>query len=392
MITPQNSLDFSAVTIGESREKTITLRNNNTITPLPLLNTIDIAEITITDDGGGAFSIRPDSYPSGLPDQVHPLIARAESSFVVVYSPTINGAHTGELLIRAQDIYGANIENRLLLNGEGTQDQCPTAIAQARVAGTAQWHDALRVTESATVELSSEGSLDPAGGQLTYEWAIIGKPAGSNALLAPSTSAPNPTIKPDLSGSYTVELTTRSDSGLRSCETSTVEIIYEPINEDILIELTWYSDEVPTPDDQTGRGTDLDLFYKQANSSWDGGHVLYWFQTAQNWGDQGVAELLTDSLYGGRPETVAHTNPADGSSYDVGVHYYADNGNGSSYASIRIYLKGALVLERLHQQISDINDFWHPARIQWGPDPEVITPINEWVSGHGHRCATCAWP
>lgn len=379
MITPQYELDFSVVRIGEQREHEVEMRNNSS----NIFSSIEIRNITITDDGGGAFSIREDSYPDGLPDYSYLLYTFAETTVTIVYSPTAATEQTGELLIVAADNFFGQREFRITLKGEGTTLHCPLANAQARLEGSTQWQESLRLVEPTTIELSSGGSLDPEGGPLTYEWAIIGRPASSTAPLKPSATDPNPTFKPDRAGSYTIELITRSDTGLRSCESSTVEIIYEPINQDIQIELSWYSDEVPAPDDNAGKGTDLDLFYKRANTDWASDSTAYWFHRNQNWGNQGIARLVSDSLYGGQPEVVTHTNPADDELYHVGVHYYDSKDNGASYATLRIYLNGILVSEMADHPIPNTNDLWWATIIQWGPNPQLITPPIEWVTDHG---------
>ena len=58
----------------------------------------------------------------------------------------------------------------------------------------------------ATVQLDGSGSYDPDEEQLTYDWVITTKPAGSSAELSDAMTV-NPTFVADISGVYTVGLT-----------------------------------------------------------------------------------------------------------------------------------------------------------------------------------------
>jgi K319-like protein/IPT/TIG domain-containing protein/Big-like domain-containing protein len=83
-----------------------------------------------------------------------------------------------------------------------------------------------------TVQLDGTGSTDVDGNSLTYSWAIISKPTGSNAALS-SAGYPQPTFNADILGTYVAQLivndgTVNSSPGLShdqmSRRTSTVTI------------------------------------------------------------------------------------------------------------------------------------------------------------------------
>lgn len=373
-VTPAEELNFNFAPLGQTASRTVTMRNCSPATDL------DLSGLAITDDGGGVFNIRENSYPGDLPDETLVLGPQDTANVVITFSPSEEIEYTGELLISSND--GHSPQYKLPIKGVGSIFQCPIAKASARVANSNQWSQEITTTPPSRVEFSSQGSENLDGGNLTYEWAIIGQPAGSVAQLSPSNTAPNPTLQVDIAGPYEIELTTFNDAGMASCETSIVEIFAIP-GGDIHVELTWDSDGVPTPNDDLRQGTDLDLFYKHSDIAWRSMQTVYWSWKTQNWGNQGTARLDIDSLYGGRPENVKHENPADGRHYHVGVHYYSTNGNGTSYATIRIYLGDQLALQELRHPIPKVNDMWWAAIIQWGPNPQIVRPPTEWITGHG---------
>lgn len=380
-VTPGDELNFNFAPLGQTSSRAVTMRNCSQSQDL------DLTGLTITDDGGGVYSIRENSYPGDLPDETLVLGPQDTANVVITFSPTEEIEYTGELLISSND--GHTPHFTLPIKGVGSVFQCPTAKATARVGSTSNWQSELTTVPPSRVEFSSQGSQNLDGGNLTYEWAIIGQPAGALAQLSPSNTVANPTLQVDIAGLYEIELTTFNDAGMASCETSVVQVFAIP-GGDIHVELTWYSDGVAQPDDDTYRGTDLDLFYRHSDIPWRHNSTVYWSWKIQNWGSQGTARLDIDSLYGGRPENVKHENPADGRFYHVGVHYYNNYGNGKSYATLRIYLGDQLAFEEINHTIPNINDLWHAAIIQWGPNPQIIRPPSEWVTGHGLSCATCS--
>ena len=54
--------------------------------------------------------------------------------------------------------------------------------------------------EQTTVNLDGTGSSDPDGGNITYEWSVISRPAGSTAQINPSETAENPEFWVDVAG------------------------------------------------------------------------------------------------------------------------------------------------------------------------------------------------
>lgn len=81
----------------------------------------------------------------------------------------------------------------------GTNCNAPTAAPVAN-AGADQ-----TVSPGTTVQLSGAASSDPDGHALSYSWVLASKPAGSNANLS-NAKAVNPTLVPDVVGSYDIRL------------------------------------------------------------------------------------------------------------------------------------------------------------------------------------------
>jgi hypothetical protein len=59
---------------------------------------------------------------------------------------------------------------------------------------------------------------------------------------------------------------------------------------------------------------------------------------------------------------INHNNPTN-DTYSIGAHYYADKGFGTSIATVRIYLNGALEAERT-MTLQTTGTFWHVADLQ----------------------------
>jgi hypothetical protein len=159
----------------------------------------------------------------------------------------------------------------------------------------------------------------------------------------------------------------------------------------IVVELVWTTPSDPDPlDEGPETGADLDLHFLHPAATGqdvDGDGVLdgwfdqpfdcFWFNTHPNWGvldplvDDDPAFLVDDDD-GAGPEIVAFEDPNEELTYRVGVHYWSDHGYGTSYATVRVFLQGALVFEMAEVELAD-HDFWEVATIDAGTG--LVTPI-----------------
>jgi hypothetical protein len=355
-------LDFGERQIGRASTSTITMRNCSRAKKLA------VTDIKLTDDAGGVFEIVQDALPEPLRSGQRLVINEGDSAaFVVAFTPGDALVKKGRLVLANND--PANRELKIDVVGRGTGNVCPAAVAEGVVIGdSSRPSTQINTLPLKTVKLSALFSRDPDGRIDAYEWNIITKPNGSNARLVSSNRVAEPSIFLDIAGLYEVELIVIDDQGTRSCDKAKVQINAIP-NEDIHIQLTWFT---PADPDQTDAvGTDFDLHYMHPNatawnkSPWD----VFWNNRGADWGVLGDTSddpsLDIDDTDGAGPENLNHDHPEANKAYAVGAHYYANNGFGPSYATIRIYLQGQLRLEAKDFYMDKVDDFWLLGYIVW---------------------------
>src|SRR5688500_15741496 len=77
---------------------------------------------------------------------------------------------------------------------------------------TAKAGDNQTINLGTLVTLDASASSDSEGKTLTYSWAIVTKPATSNATLTNANQA-KPTFTPDVAGEYELEVTVSNGTG-----------------------------------------------------------------------------------------------------------------------------------------------------------------------------------
>jgi len=360
-VTTGDTVDFGTSAVDDTTQRMVIVRNCSNDTAL------DISDIEVSDDGGGVFELDTASLPDGFDVDGQTIEAGEEMAFFVEYTPVDAGNDSGWLQIEAGGTAGStDIE----LVGDGVQGNCPVAEAAGSVDGEPP-SDVIEAGNQDVVELTSSGSHDPDGTDLTYQWAVVSGPTGSLASFEPDATDPNPEFEVDIVGNFTLELTVFNEDGIASCEPATVDIEATPPG-DIHIQLVWSSQTVEEdyggPDSGAGIGTDLDIHYARASDEWGDNQTVYWSSSSQDWGSDGDVMLDIDALYGDDPENINHTDPASGGVYNVGVHYYCDNGYGSSEATVRIYFDNILVSEE-QRSLGGSDSFWHVGDVEWGVNP-----------------------
>lgn len=362
-----HNLDFGESQIGRANEKTITITNCSRTQEL------NVSDISIVDDGGEVYEIVEDSLPEGVGTAEGAVIQPTENaSFKVSYTP--EGEETNEGVVSISSNDEVNRELTVGLNGKGTNNVCPVAVAEASIVGSSgRLSTMISTIPLKTIELTGENSRDPDGMVQRYEWNIVSKPQDSTARLTPNNRVSNPKLFLDLAGDYEIELTVYDAVGQASCEPSKVIIQAEP-DEDIHVQLVW---DTPGDADQNDDfGTDIDLHYLHPLGRWDlAPYDIYWNNKTGDWGVPGNTDddpsLDIDDTNGAGPENVNHDNPESGKTYAVGVYYYNDNGFGVSYATVRIYIEGQVKFELRDKYMQKEDVFWDVAAIVW-PSKQIF--------------------
>jgi len=392
-ITPSDQIDFGQAIIGEATPKAVTIENcgNKNLT---LFN---IALGTGT---------APEFELANLPPEIEaqaPVVLAKDSSrqFLVLFTPAAEDPYAGTLVIESDAPSRKLIE--MPIYGVGTYNNCPVAVAKARVRGSSDpFSDQLVAAPLEFLEFSSAESSDPDGNAITnYHWSIIAAPDNFALSFQPRAESENPEIQLALVGDYVFELTVTDEHGRESCTPSRVTVRAKSAKQ-LVIELTW---RTPSDFDETdtcmGCGTDLDLHFLRPGGIWDDkfGHSDAHFRSTRAdlnaWGAVGIDDnpgLNRDDVDGGGPEQIDVRAPAftDGSQptgynepYEVGVYYYQDwNFAPPVLASVRIFFNGeetpSVVLPTvapgqeaaLQMVVSDPSPaaqghFWHVGYLDW---------------------------
>lgn len=120
----------------------------------------------------------------------------------------------------------ALLASGVLLSCGGDLDRSKEPVMNASPVADAG--DDQRVTESGLlVALDGNGSIDPDGDSLAYEWAIIVRPAGSTAMLS-SAVVSKPTFTPDKAGMYRLRLVVSDGRATSSPDRVTIMVGMPP--------------------------------------------------------------------------------------------------------------------------------------------------------------------
>lgn len=179
----------------------------------------------------GAASLTPGAGTSGTWSlQGKPAgsnVAQLSSSSVTAVSfvPDVPGLYTVQYtLLDASS--GASSFHRTLVNVV----QGPTAVVSGTVSPVASVNGPSFVgAVGSQVMLRGSASYDPGGATLTYTWAMVTRPTGSQASFASASSA-DTSFTPDANGRYDATLTVRNSAGLVATQMLTVYVgSYPPV-------------------------------------------------------------------------------------------------------------------------------------------------------------------
>jgi len=296
-----------------------------------------------TQSGSGNFTIISDPEYSTVSPQTD------TETVLVTYEPQSLDGDSGTFEIVSDDPDEPSIVVHFLGNGGGDFDY-PVAVIDGPP----------NAAPLDTIQLDGSGSYDPEGFELTdYVWTVTHLPTGSKSELT-NVITDDTKMFLDIAGTYEVQLQVWNEIGLASAPTK-YEVKAIP-DDRIHVELIW----------DTGN-SDMDLhMYEDEN--------VEFFQFIgdcnfcnpnPNWGTAASSDdpsLDLDDVGGYGPENTNINEPAAGN-YPVRVHYFEDNNNGASTATVRFYLDGELFDQ--FSRVLTRNQIWDVGTIKW-PDGVVI--------------------
>ena len=264
----------------------------------------------------------------------------------------------------------------------------PAASTEATAPGCPIVHMSVTSPEvmPGTVVHLAGNATPSAGDALTGVKWTLAKPVGSATTFLPNDTTPVSAITPDMAGTYHICLAALENVGTAACPEACLDVVaVEP--DAVNIELYW---DTPSDPDQTdtgpAAGADMDLHF--ANYLASGADIdcdtvgdpwfnipfdCFWGNNAPQWGSYNPATLddpimSANDTDGAGPEFVRLPHPEGDPSlpryYSIGVHYWNDHGYGDSYASVTVYLFGAVALKIDHVAMHPL-DLWTIGKLNW---------------------------
>ena len=384
-VSHEEEINFGEGGIGFANNKTIILENCSPSSDL------EISELTVCTDTSDTvceaaspiFKIKDGTLPAGLPDDNAIIGPQDTASFVLTYTPEDLSVSTGELTVKSNDPAKSTLVVPIV--GKGTDNQCPQAIAEGRIQDSTRWQTEINTIPLKTIQLSGSNSIDQDGQIARYEWNLVQRPTNSTTRFLASDSVAEPTLFLDLAGDYVVELKVFDDKGTESCGEQAIVTIRATPDEDIHVQLVW---DTPTDPDQTDtNGNDVDLHFLHPNGNWNSApYDIFWNNPTSGWGRPDTSDdpsLDIDDTDGAGPENINLNNPEDGLTYAVGAFYYADNGFGPAYATVRIFVGGVQQFEWRDMYLPARNTFWYVATLSW-PSGQIFG-VNQVQTGFPTR-------
>ena len=345
------SLDYGDVTPGTISTKWVTIKNSGDG---------DLVINSTAQTGSGDFSIATD--PRG-----QTIVAGGSVQMIVLYSPNIpdvEGEEIGDdgvITLTTNDPDESTVQIQVVGNG-GSTFEYPIADIDCPGVGA----------PPETIVLDGSGSVDPMGYALIdYNWFFPNGedddcPDGSTCTLQASAGTTSE-LYMDIAGEYEVHLQVTNEIGVKS---AAARCVIDAIPQDqIHVELLW-----DTP------RADLDLHMSNATdvSLFDSPDDVAYCNPHPEWGDSSTTlddpRLDIDDLSGYGPENINVEEPYTGE-YPVRVHYFDDNGDGATTATVRFYIYGTLV--ETYSRVMERNEVWSVATIRW---PEALVVEEDTVA------------
>lgn len=284
-------------------------------------------------------------------------------------------ADTAQLSVIGHD---PGVVGTLPLSGFGMMQCCPKAKIVCK--------EGTEAIPQTMLHLSAEQSLPGCNAPIVkYQWTAK-QPAGSSQVFEPGATSVETTFTANAAGAYTICLEVWDANGVKSCNPACLEILILP-EEAIHVELLWDTPNDPNQSDTgPGAGADLDLHFAHPEASgpdidcdgkddpwFSNPYDTFWFNPNPNWGSASPAvnddpSMDLDDTDGAGPENlnldVPEGSPSNPVAYSVGVHYWNDNGFGTSFATVNIYIMGVLMAQFDKVELKPL-DMWNVGRINW---------------------------
>lgn len=379
-----SAVDFGIVNEGLAPTRTVEIRN---LGGDPLI----VHALTWT-------STSADLGPLDLPQLPLTIPAKTSTAVLIEYRPADLGADSGTLRIESNDPDEPDAEVEVV----GRANLAPVARAWIceKVPGVLGCPADTRypqISAGANVDLGLDGrdTVDPEGGELSFDWEIVEQPDGQRPTLFFSTedrAAGKVTgeVTVPRVGRYVLRLVARDDRGLESFDTPESRVAVQP--KDLEIYLRW--DLVTDADLHLVRPGGRPGDYGNGFAGTSTGSDCSAFNRTPNWGDPDRADddpsLERDVVSGRGPEVIGLDHLEDGV-YRAFVHYCdSRNVNTNIYAHIEVFVRGESVARLPVMDGARMlpGELWEAARIEWDPMRETAI-VSEGTALVEHRPQLC---
>jgi hypothetical protein len=351
------------------------------------------AETPVALDASGNFDTSLHVFGSQTIVFVPLFVAPGTATTVRLFAnPEGVGGASGQLLLHSNDPVNADVTVPLTVEGA----VAPTAICKVKSINNVPNTNpspTVRPLDDVLITAEDSQASTPGATIASFEWWIINKPNESsvdlttaNAMTTRFQFNSSGTVRNglDVAGTFVIGCRVTDTTGAVSTNDARVTIQSIP-SEALHVQLTWDS---PL--------WDYDLHVIKDAGPWCSQNSCYYancntnsaFVTLPEWDGipgetPGDPRLDIDDLSGYGPENINIDAPVN-AVYRVGVHAYSPNVSGEVWATLKIYVNGALAFED-SRQMSTGQAFWQAAEVDWANGAATIYPVNQYQAS-GWTC------
>lgn len=335
-------VDFGAVTIGETGERTVTISNCGEATPR-------IVDMYI--DGASEFSFDGPATPFSVASEVG----------VQVFFDPVNELESAALLYLESEL-GETYSVQLYGEGFEPETDCPTPVAVCRVQDSGDtWSASVTAEIGDVIECNawdSFGEVEIVG----FSWGLSERPFGSE--ITDWSDADSFEFEPDVPGDYVVNLAIWDESDTSGCFEDTVDVTVrdesggEPLPS-LHVSLTW------------DNGADLDHhFVHESGDFFDTTYDCHYGNMNPDWGEAGARHnptLDVDDTDGFGPENINIAEVEAGVTYTGIVAVSNMNGTSSVAPTLTVFVDDEWVHE-FTGSLETSSDYWTAYELVFRPD------------------------